>query len=60
MQAPELLLKIHYKSKKLSVPITNLEGKSLKAIVEPNILRFEKEILSKVYPNQENPSFDLR
>jgi hypothetical protein len=48
MQAPELLLKVHYKGKKLSVPITNVGDKSLKALVEPNIIRFEKEILSKV------------
>jgi hypothetical protein len=40
MQAPELLLKLHYKGKKLSVPITNLGDKCLKALVEPNILRF--------------------
>lgn len=60
MQTPELLLKIHYKGKKLSVPITTLEDRSLKALVEPNILRFEKEILSKASPNEENPAFDLR
>jgi hypothetical protein len=47
MQAPELLLKVRYKGKKLSVPITNLGDRCLKALVEPNILRFEKEILSK-------------
>jgi hypothetical protein len=48
MQPPELLLKLHYKGKKLSVPITSIDGRCLRALVDPNILRFEKEILSKV------------
>lgn len=41
MQAPELLLKIHYKGKKLSVPLSVLEDKGLRELIEPFISRFE-------------------
>lgn len=43
----DILLKLHYKGKKLSVPISNVGDRSLRALVDPNIVRFEKEILSK-------------
>jgi hypothetical protein len=44
---PDLMIKVNYKNKKLSIPLLNLENEGLTEIITPHIIRFETEILSK-------------
>lgn len=45
LQIPDLIIKINYKGKRISIPLNNITDKNLKDTVIAHIVRFEKEIL---------------
>jgi hypothetical protein len=45
---PELLIKVNYKGKKISIPIQSVGTEPLSELITPHIAKFEKEVLSKV------------
>eukprot|EP00919_Chromeraceae_sp_WS-2016_P069472 GHVR01164742.1.p1 GENE.GHVR01164742.1~~GHVR01164742.1.p1 ORF type:complete len:120 (-),score=1.87 GHVR01164742.1:3120-3479(-) len=42
LKTPDLLIKINYKSKRISIPIPNVDDKGLSETIMPHISRFEK------------------
>ena len=40
LKAPELLIKVNYKNKRISIPIVTCDDKSLNDTVMPHIIRF--------------------
>jgi hypothetical protein len=46
LKPPELIIKISYRGKRISIPIQNCDDKGLSETVLPHIIRFENEILS--------------
>ena len=41
LKAPEILIKVNYKNKRISIPINTCDEKSLNDSVMPHIIRFE-------------------
>lgn len=46
LKAPDLIIKVSYKGKRIAIPIAHCDEKGLNEVVMPHIIRFEKEILS--------------
>ena len=46
IRTPELIIKVNYKGKRLSIPLHKIDEKGLREIVQPHVVRFEREILS--------------
>jgi hypothetical protein len=59
LKNPDLMIKVNYKNKKLSIPLSNLEEQGLSEILTPHIVRFEREILSTQPLMQRTPSLQL-
>jgi hypothetical protein len=47
LKPPEILIKVTYRGKRISIPIAECDDRSLNETVMPHITRFEKEILSR-------------
>jgi hypothetical protein len=47
LKPPEILIKVNYKNKRISIPIAQCDGKCLNDTVMPHIIRFEREVLRK-------------
>ena len=45
MRTPEIIIKVNYKGKRISIPIATVDDKSLHETVMPHIVRFERDIL---------------
>ena len=50
LKTPDLIIKVSYKGKRVSIPINNADEKNLKETISPQIVRFEREVLK-------NPNF---
>lgn len=45
LKPPEILIKVNYKNKRISIPIAHADDKCLNDTVMPHIVRFEHEVL---------------
>jgi hypothetical protein len=45
LKTPEIIIKVNYKGKRISIPIATCDDKNLHDTVMPHIVRFEREIL---------------
>jgi hypothetical protein len=45
LKPPEILIKVVYKGKRISIPITTCDDRNLNDTVLPHIIRFEKDVL---------------
>ena len=52
MKTPEIIIKVNYKGKRISIPIATCDDKNLHDTVIPHIVRFEHEILRTSCSNQ--------
>lgn len=52
LKPPEILIKVNYKNKRISIPIVQCDDKCLNDTVIPHIIRFEREVLRKSCPTQ--------
>lgn len=48
LRTPEILIKVNYKSKRITIPIVSCDERSLHETVMPHIVRFEQEVLRTV------------
>ncbi len=47
LKPPEILIKVNYKNKRISIPIAQCDDRCLNDTVMPHIIRFEREVLRK-------------
>lgn len=52
LKPPEILIKVNYKNKRISIPIAHADDKCLNDTVMPHIVRFEHEVLRISVPIQ--------